>query len=145
MILKVVIYPDEFLKKKSLPVKKIGPVEKKLFSDMLYTMKANKGVGLAAVQVGVLKQLVMVDVGKGNLIKLANPKIIGHKGLVDCDEGCLSVPGETITVERFNEIVVKGLNEQNKEMTLLLHGMEAIAMQHEIDHLEGKTIMDYKK
>ena len=144
MILDLITYPDPLLKEKSKPVKKVTDTERKLFNDMIYTMYAKKGIGLAAVQVGVLKQMLVIDIGKQNIIKIANPQIIAQKGTACIAEGCLSVPDQNIKVERFSDIVVRGLDANSREITILLSGLEAIAMQHEMDHLIGKTIMDYK-
>jgi len=89
--LDVIVYPADILRQKSLEVEKIGDTEKKLFNDMLNTMYINKGIGLAAVQVGVLKRMIVVDIGSNKKIKLANPVIIAKKGIVSIEEGCLSV------------------------------------------------------
>lgn len=142
-ILDIVVYPSDILRQKSLEVEKIGNVEKKLFNDMLDTMYFYKGVGLAAVQVGILKKMLVVDVGNNKKIKLANPNIIAKKGIVNTEEGCLSVPNKNVKVNRAEQIVVKALDENNKYGTFLFTDMEAIAVQHEIDHLDGKIILDY--
>ena len=139
----VVVYPNDILREKSLEVSKIGDSEIKLFNDMLCTMYSNKGVGLAAVQIGILKRMLVVDIGNKKRIKLANPIIIAKKGTISVEEGCLSIPNKNIKVMRSEEIVVKALNENNKIGTFLFSGFEAVAVQHEIDHLDGKIILDY--
>ncbi|MCP4482296.1 MAG: peptide deformylase [bacterium] len=144
MILDIVKYPNKFLAKESKVIDNMGYGEKKDLKNMLDTMRANKGIGIAAVQVGILKQLIIVDIGKGNLIKLGNPKILIKKGEISIAECCLSVPNESVKIQRANEVLVSGLNENNQEEIKLFHGLEAIAVQHEIDHLNGKIIIDYK-
>ena len=142
-ILDIVVYPSDILRQKSVEVENIGAAEKKLFEDMLNTMYSKKGIGLAAVQVGILKRMLVVDIANKKKIKLANPVIIAKKGTTATEEGCLSVPDKNIKIERYEEIVVKALDENNKIGTFLFTGLEAIAVQHEIDHLNGKIILDY--
>ncbi len=120
----------------------ISDAERKLFADMARTMYQMQGVGLAASQVGVDKQLAVFDDGKG-LIKLANPKILRRKGRATSEEGCLSVPDITVKVKRAEEVTVSGLNERGEMVTLDARGLLARAIQHECDHLQGKLIIDY--
>ncbi len=146
--LKIITYPNEILTKRSVEIKKVGEEEKRLFNDLKLLMYEKKGIGIAAVQVGILKRMFVVDIcneKNRNVIFLANPVILTRKGEVCGEEGCLSVPGETIKVNRASQVVVRGLNYDGHEITVLLTGLEAIAVQHELDHLDGKVILDYKE
>ena len=109
---------------------------------MALSMYLSQGVGLAAVQVGIDKQLAVVDTGEG-LIKMINPTIIKREGLETQEEGCLSVPGACVKVKRAKKIVVSFLNEQGEVTELRAEGLLSRAIQHEIDHLSGTVIVDY--
>jgi len=137
-------YPDKVLRKPAVKVEGISEKEVKLFNDMLYTMGHFYGVGLAAPQVGVSKCLIVADIGEGP-VKLANPQIIKTKGTGKMKEGCLSVPGIDIEIERPYEILVSALNEFGEPIELKANGLLARVIQHEIDHLNGKIIIDYLK
>ena len=112
-----------------------------LINDMLDTMYEAMGVGLAAPQVGVLKRIVVIDVGDGPLI-LINPEILETSGEQTGEEGCLSVPGKSGTVTRPNYVKVKALNEEMEEVVLEGEGLLARAFCHEIDHLDGKMYVE---
>ena len=142
MVLNIVRYGEPILRKKCKPVAQISDAERKLFADMAETMYQMRGVGLAALQVGVDKQLAVFDDGKG-LIKLANPKILRRKGRDTFEEGCLSVPDITVKVKRAAAVTVSGLNERGEMVTLDAQGLLARVIQHECDHLQGKLIIDY--
>ena len=116
--------------------------EVELFENMVFTMRAFNGIGLAAPQIGIPRQLIVVDTGEG-LIKLANPQIIQVKGSDKMVEGCLSIPGADVEVKRRYKITVKGLNEKEKAVEIKAKGLLARVLQHEIDHLKGKLIIDY--
>ena len=135
-------YGELILRKKCKPVVQISDAERKLFADMAETMYQVQGVGLAAPQVGVDKQLAVFDDGR-ELIKLANPKILRRKGRTTSKEGCLSVPNVTVKVKRAKEVTVSGLNERGDKVTLDAQGLLARIIQHECDHLQGKLIIDY--
>jgi len=135
-------YPDPFLRKKTHKVEKVTDAERKTLSQMADTMYLNSGVGLAANQVGIDKQLAVVDIG-GGLIKLINPVIIKKSGSTIQEEGCLSVPENCIKIKRAKEITVNHLNEDGEACQLSADGLLARAIQHEIDHLSGKLIIDY--
>ncbi len=136
-------YPDSVLRKKALEIKEVTDTEVRLFEEMLFTMRYFTGIGLAAPQIGVAKSLIVVDIGEG-AIKLANPVIMGSKGLgKKWEEGCLSVPGIGVSIARPEEIIVSGLNESGKVIELEAQGLLARVLQHEIDHLQGKLIIDY--
>lgn len=146
--MEIVCIPDERLRQKSEPISldNFDKEYKHIFDEMLDFMYKNNGVGLAGVQVGILKQILVVDVSKkrNKPVKLANPKIVLSKGKVVAEEGCLSVPKKYIKVERFAEIVVEAIDGNGQKGKFLFSGFEAIAVQHEMDHLEGKLILDYE-
>ena len=141
-VLEIKKYPDKVLRKKCEEIEGISSYEKDLFSKMLFTMRRFQGIGLAAPQVGILKRLIVVDIGEGE-IKLANPKILEVKGEDKLVEGCLSIPGAQVEVKRAYEVVVEGLNEKDKLIQIKAKGLLARVLQHEIDHLDGKLIIDY--
>ena len=135
-------YPDPFLRKKVHRVESVTDLERNILSQMADTMRLNSGVGLAANQVGINKQLVVVDIGNG-LIKLINPAITRKAGSTVQEEGCLSVPENCIKIKRAKEITVKYMNEEGASSHLRAEGLLARAIQHELDHLSGKLIIDY--
>ena len=142
MVLEIKKYPDPILRKKAREVKEIGREEKELIKEMLETMYRNQGVGLAAPQVGVLKRIVVVDVGEGPRVFI-NPKIIKKGGGKEVsEEGCLSVPGVFLRIKRWKEIEVEGLNENGEKVKVKARGLFARALQQEIDHLNGILILD---
>ncbi|ENJ9652472.1 peptide deformylase [Clostridium botulinum] len=134
-------YGDELLRKKSRRIEKIDDRILTLLEDMAETMYSAEGVGLAAPQVGILKRVVVIDVGEG-LIKLINPEIIETEGNQKDVEGCLSVPGEQGEVERPYKVKVKALNEKGEEIVLEGEELLARAFCHEIDHLDGVLFVD---
>ncbi|OGS18602.1 MAG: peptide deformylase [Elusimicrobia bacterium RIFOXYA2_FULL_50_26] len=139
-------YGDPVLKQKCKPVEKITPKIKELLADMLETMYAAPGVGLAANQVGVSLRMCVIDVrpeGVRQPLILINPKIVSKSGAVKEEEGCLSLPGFTAMVKRSKEVRVEAVNE--KGMPVVINGKDLLsrALQHEIDHLDGKIVMDY--
>lgn len=138
-IRKIRIIGDEILEHKSKPVKEMTPRIKTLIEDMLDTMYEAQGVGLAAPQVGILKQVVVIDVSpEGNSpVVLINPEIVELKGEQTGQEGCLSVPGKSGIVTRANYAKVKALNEDMEEIIVEGEELFARALQHEIDHLSG--------
>ena len=130
---------DEILEHKSKPVKEMTPRIKTLIEDMLDTMYEAQGVGLAAPQVGILKQIVVIDVSSegDSPVVLINPEIVELKGEQTGQEGCLSVPGKAGIVTRANYAKVKALNEDMEEIIVEGEELFARALQHEIDHLSG--------
>ena len=132
---------DEILRKKSKVVTKITDNIKVLVEDMLETMYDAQGVGLAAPQVGMLKRIVVIDIGEGPII-LINPEIIDTKGEQDGPEGCLSVPGKVGDVKRPLYAKAKALNLEGEEIIVEGKELLARAICHEIDHLEGKLFID---
>lgn len=132
---------DEILRKKSRNVNLIDNKILTLFEDMAETMYHANGAGLAAPQVGILKRLVVIDVGTG-LIKLINPVIIKSFGEQIESEGCLSIPGTFGTVKRPEKVIVRALNENGQGIELEGTGLLARAFCHEIDHLDGVLFID---
>ncbi|MBU1179477.1 peptide deformylase [Patescibacteria group bacterium] len=141
----IIVYPDKLLRQKSSPVKPeeiSGPEIKKLIADMREWIKKADGVGLAAVQIGALKRVILVEVD-GELKVFINPKITRKSWKKTAiEEGCLSVPGKHGYVNRSEKISVKALDESGKEIKLRAAGVPAIIFQHEIDHLEGILFID---
>ena len=135
---------DEILKKKSREVEVVDDKIRELMDDMVETMHKYEGVGLAAVQVGILKRVIVIDIYDENtpIIKLANPVLIKQKGERECDEGCLSFPNKFAKVIRPKEVVVEGLNEEGKKVRIKATDLLAQALCHEIDHLNGITFVD---
>ncbi|OGW75796.1 MAG: peptide deformylase [Omnitrophica bacterium RBG_13_46_9] len=135
-------YPDPLLRKKSRELLQVTDEEKELIGYMVETMYANRGVGLAAPQVGVAKRIIVVDAQTG-LLKMINPRMVSAKGMSSLEEGCLSVPGRLVEVRRAEEISVSFMDMDNKESLKSFKGLTAKVIQHEIDHLDGKLILDY--
>ena len=137
---------DPLLRKKSRPVEVIDDKIKQLIDDMYETMKkADDGIGIAAPQVGVLKRIIVIDLGEegdGQVYKLINPVILKQKGEQLCREGCLSVPGMTGDVVRPKEVVVEALNENGEKIKIKAKDLLAVCLSHEIDHLEGILFID---
>ncbi|WP_125153790.1 peptide deformylase [Clostridium rectalis] len=134
-------YGDELLRKKSRKVEKIDERILTLLDDMLETMYENNGVGLAGPQVGILKRLVVIDIGQGPIF-LINPEIVETHGAYIDEEGCLSIPGEQGAVERPYKVKVKALNRKGEEVILEGEELLARAFCHEIDHLNGILFVD---
>lgn len=145
-ILPVRKFPDPVLQQAALPVKKITDATCRLIDDMVDTMYAAPGVGLAATQVGVSQRIIVLDTDHENpghhLIKLINPAIRRIGGEVIWEEGCLSVLDFTAEVKRAAWAEVVGLNEKGEEITIEGEGLLAVALQHEIDHLDGVLFID---
>jgi peptide deformylase len=141
-ILKLRKFPDEILRKDNSLITEVKKQEKKLFNDMLDTMYKFGGIGLAAPQVGENCQIFVAEVGS-TIYKVANPKIIEVSGQEKMVEGCLSVPDFSAEVERFYSVILQGINENGEEISIEASGMLARVFQHEIDHLNGKLIVDY--
>ena len=137
-IRKVRVIGDEILTKTCKPVKEMTPRIAELIDDMFETMYEENGVGLAASQVGVLRQIVTIDVDDGNQYVLINPEILETSGQQTGSEGCLSVPGKTGVVTRPDHVKVRALNEKMEPYELEGNGLLARAICHECDHLKGK-------
>ena len=145
---KIVIEPDPILRKKSENLEKVDDELKKLLDEMLQTMYAAPGIGLAAVQIGILKRLIVIDISKENEKKnplfLVNPKIISKSESTSIyEEGCLSLPGHFAEIERPAECKVKYLDYNGKEKEITAKGLLSTCIQHEVDHLNGVLFIDY--
>ncbi len=144
-LLNILCFPDERLRTRAKPVKKITAGHQNLVDDMLETMYAAPGIGLAASQVDVHEQIIVIDVSedKKQPLCLINPKIISDSGTETMEEGCLSVPETYADVERAETVVVQYLDRESKPQTITAEGLLAVCIQHEIDHLQGKLFVDY--
>ena len=140
----LVIDGDPLLRKKSRPVDEITPRIIKLLDDMADTMKfEDRGVGIAAPQVGVLRRVFIVDVGDDHgLVEFINPEILETSGSQTANEGCLSVPGKTCPVERANYVKAKALDRNGNEFVVEGEGLFARCILHEYDHLDGILFID---
>ena len=148
MIKKIIIEPDPILRKKCEPLEIVDDETKKLMDDMLETMYAAPGIGLAAVQVGILKRLVVIDISKDEEKKtplfLVNPLIVQQSKKTSVyEEGCLSLPGQFAEIERPAECTIKYIDYEGKQKELKADGLLATCIQHEVDHLNGILFIDY--
>lgn len=133
---------DEALRKVCRPVEEITPRILTLLDDMIETMRAANGVGLAAPQVGILRRIAVVEVEEGEVYELINPRIIATAGEQEGAEGCLSVPGRYGLVNRPRHVTVRALNRKGEEYEITAHDFLARAFCHEIDHLDGNLYID---
>ncbi len=143
-LLKIVVYPDPVLAKKAQPIRQISAQDKKLFRDMIDTMYEGDGVGLAAPQVGVSKQIIVIspNAKRGEERILINPQVLDSSGSELGVEGCLSLPGVSGDVLRATTIKLHALDEQGREINETFYGFAARVIQHEIDHLNGILLID---
>ena len=145
---KIIVEPDPILRKKSIKLEKVDLEVKKLMDDMLETMYSAPGIGLAAVQLGILKRVIVIDISKEetkkNPLFLVNP-VINHKSknLSTHEEGCLSLPGHYAEIERPAECNLSYLDYDGKKRDLQAKGLLATCIQHEVDHLNGVLFIDY--
>ena len=139
---KIVLYGDETLRRVCRPVDKITPSVLTLLDDMVETMRAADGVGLAAPQVGILRRIVVIETEPGNVIELINPKIIATAGEQEGSEGCLSLPGQFGIVRRPRHVTVRAMNRHGETVEISGSDLLARAFCHELDHLEGKVFID---
>jgi len=144
-ILKILEYPDPRLRKKALPVEVVDDSIRTLLDDMLETMYAAPGIGLAAPQVNLQKRMIVLDISeeKNAPLRLINPEIIWTSGTEEMEEGCLSFPGVFEKVCRAEKAKIKALGYDGGYFELEADGLLAVCIQHEIDHLEGKLFVDY--
>jgi len=147
-IKKILVEPDPILRKKCEPVGNINLEIKKLMDDMLETMYAAPGIGLAAVQVGILRRIVVIDISKDkekkNPIFLVNPEIIEKSTNTSVyEEGCLSLPGQFAEIERPAECTIRYIDYEGRQKQLKADGLLSTCVQHEIDHLNGVLFIDY--
>jgi len=144
-VLQVLRFPDERLRTVAQPVEQLTPEIRQIASDMLDTMYAEEGVGLAATQVNIHQRIVVIDVSetRDRPLVLINPEIISKAGCEKSEEGCLSVPETRAVVERAETVSIKALDQDGQPLTLDADGLLAICIQHELDHLQGKLFIDY--
>jgi peptide deformylase len=144
-ILPIIHYPDPRLHKIAAPVTVVDENVRKLARDMAQTMYSAPGVGLAATQVDVHKQVIVIDISETHdqLLVLINPKILDSRGQADCEEGCLSVPGIFEKVTRAEWVKVQALGIDGKAFEVESDGLLSVCIQHEMDHLKGKVFVEY--
>ena len=144
-ILEILHYPDLRLRNKARPVEKIDDKVRQFVDDMLETMYDAPGIGLAATQVNVTKQIIVIDLSenKDQPLCLINPMILKAEGEEETEEGCLSVPGVFESVKRAESIEVRALDRQGEPFEMKVDGILAVCIQHEMDHLDGKLFVDY--
>ncbi len=147
-IRKILIEPDPLLRKKCSPVEKVDNNLKRLMDDMLQTMYEAPGIGLAAIQIGILKRVVVIDISKDkenkNPLYLVNPEItFKSKEKTKYEEGCLSIPGQFAEIERAAECHLEYLDYNGESKDLKASGLLATCIQHELDHLDGILFIDY--
>ena len=143
-LLNILRYPDARLHKTAAPVTVFDEALKQLVADMAETMYAAPGIGLAATQVDVHKQVIAIDVSerRDSLVVLINPEILDASGVSDIEEGCLSVPGIYDTLERAERVKVRAYDANGNAFTLEAQGLLAVCIQHEMDHLKGKVFVE---
>ena len=145
--LKILLFPDPRLRTKAVEIKSVNDEIKKLAKDMIETMHQGNGIGLAATQVNVHKRLIVVDVGgdQKKPLVLINPRVkeILEPELTPYSEGCLSVPGFYEELERPKKVKISAIGLKNEEIELDADGVLAVVIQHEIDHLDGKMMVDF--
>ena len=146
--MKVLEIPHPILREKAKPVEKVDARIATLLDDMLETMYASHGVGLAANQVGILERIVVIDCAKEgeepDPLQMVNPKIIAHSEEILCrNEGCLSVPREYADVNRFAVVTVEYLDKKGEKKTRTADGLLGVVIQHELDHLDAILFIDY--
>ena len=144
-LLDIIEFPDPRLRTVAQPVESVDDTIRQLARDMLETMYAAPGIGLAATQVDRHIRLIVIDVSetRDQPLILINPQIIASEGQQTCEEGCLSVPGVYAKVERAEAVTVRALDDQGQSFDLAADELLAVCIQHEIDHLDGKVFVDY--
>ena len=144
-ILEILVYPDQRLRTVAEPVKTVDHTIRKLVDDMTETMYHANGIGLAATQVNVHKQVIVMDLSdeRTTPLVLINPSIVEKDGEQVYDEGCLSVPDYYAPVKRAESIKITALDQQGEIFELSADGLQAVCIQHEMDHLAGKVFVDY--
>ena len=143
-LLNILRYPDARLHKVAAPVTAFDEPLKRLVADLAETMYAAPGIGLAATQVDVHKQVIVIDVSerRDSLLVLINPEILDASGVSDIEEGCLSVPAIYETLERAERVKVRAYDQNGNPFTLEAQGLLAVCIQHEMDHLKGKVFVE---
>lgn len=145
-LLPISIYPDPVLRRKAERVESVDASIQRLIDDMIETMREAPGIGLAANQVGRPVRVLVLDVERREpgvgLIVLINPELVSASGKTKSEEGCLSIPGYFAGVTRYREVVVRGMDREGQKIEITADGLLSIALQHEMDHLEGKLFID---
>ena len=143
-LLSILRYPDSRLHKVAVPVTVFDDPLKRLVANMAETMYEAPGIGLAATQVDIHRQLIVIDVSerRDSLVVLINPEIVEASGVSDIEEGCLSVPGIYDTLERAERVKVRAHDQNGNQFTLEAQGVLAVCIQHEMDHLKGKVFVE---
>jgi peptide deformylase len=139
--LKIHKWPDKILTKQSAKIERPDQDTKDILDQMYVLMKVSDGVGLAANQVGLAMQLIVIEAG-GEIYKLINPKITNREGSITLQEGCLSFPGIELEVKRSRKVFIEALDQEGKSVSLKPEGVLAVVFQHEIDHINGVTFID---
>ncbi|TQV71031.1 peptide deformylase [Aliikangiella marina] len=144
-LLTILEYPDKRLRNQAKPVEDFGDSLQKQIDDMFETMYAAPGIGLAATQVNIHKQLFVIDVSedKDSPLVFINPEIVELRGVEEMEEGCLSFPGVYAKVERADELTIKALDRNGEPFQMDADGLLAVCIQHELDHTQGKLFVDY--
>lgn len=144
-ILPILEYPDKRLRTVAVPVDTVDAAMVELIDDMFHTMYEAPGIGLAATQVNVHKQLLILDISedRSQPMVFINPRITAKDGSQVYQEGCLSLPGIFADVKRYNQITVQALDRNGREFSLEAEGLLAVCIQHEMDHLAGKVFVDH--
>jgi peptide deformylase len=144
-LLEILRFPDKRLRTKAIPVERVDKQIQQIVEDMFETMYDAPGIGLAATQVNIHRQIVVIDISeqKNQPLCLINPKIIQSEGVESSEEGCLSVPAYYADVERAEMIKVEALDQQGEVFELEADELLAVCIQHELDHLQGKLFIDY--
>lgn len=150
-ILNIVLYPAPVLHRAATAVAQVDDTIRQLLDDMTETMYAAPGVGLAAPQVNVSQRLIVIDIAEGragvgatrtSLYQMVNPEIIAQSGEIEWEEGCLSIPDFLIVMKRSRQVRCRYLDSRSREQVIEAEGLLAVCLQHEIDHLNGKLIID---
>jgi len=140
--LRIRFYGDPSLRRRARPMERVTDADRETFQEMAEIMRCGGGIGFAAPQVGIDRQFVMADIGQGLLI-LVNPRIIRKSGSAVMEEGCLSLPSASVKVKRAKKVTVTGYNEFFEKVNISASDLLARVLQHEIDHLRGRLILDY--
>jgi len=145
MLREILHYPDPRLRQRAAPVKSVNERIRTLMDDMAETMYHAPGIGLAAIQIGVLERVIVVDVSdeRNDLRVFVNPEILEREGMGVMEEGCLSVPGIFEEVARAQKIRARALDRDGRPFEIEAEGLLAVCIQHEVDHLDGKVFVDY--
>jgi len=144
-LLNILHFPDDRLRNEAKPVDDIDAVVRRTVNDMFETMYDAPGIGLAATQVNIPQQIIVIDISeeKDQPLCLINPEILNLDGVESMEEGCLSVPDVYETVERADKVTIEALNPDGDKFTLEAEGLLAVCIQHEMDHLQGKLFIDH--